>query len=416
MEKTILDQQSDKTRFIDLRNQFMQELEHGILPFWLKYSVDKERGGFYGSVDNEGYAIPQAPKALILNTRILWSFSAAYSALGYSEYLKIADRAYSYIRDYFIDTDFGGAYWMLDFQGKPLEDKKKVYGHAFLIYALTEYYRATGKHKSLDLAIELFNIIEKFFFDQENGGYFEAMRRDWTLTDDQRLSAIDLNEKKSMNANLHILEAYTNLLRVWSNSRLKKQLIALLKDFQTHIINSKTGHYRLFFNEFWEPKSHWISLGHDIEGSWLIWEASEVLDNPVLKSEIRNLAIQQASAVYERGLNPDGSLIYEIHSNGQHDLEKIWWTHAEAMVGFLNTYQLSGDLKFYRAMLGVWNFVRENLIDSRNGEWFYKSTENGQVASNEFKISEWKGPYHNSRACLEIARRLDRLSRTQIVQ
>lgn len=415
METTILDQHSDNSRFIDLRNQFMQELEHGILPFWLKYSVDKEHGGFYGRVDNKGYAIPQAPKALILNTRILWSFSAAYSALGHSEYLKMADRAYDYIRDYFIDTEFSGVYWMLDFQGNPLEDKKKVYGHAFLIYALAEYFRTAGKQTALDLAVELFEIIEKFFFDQENGGYFEATRRDWTPTDDLRLSAIDLNEKKSMNAHLHILEAYTNLLRVRPDSRLKKQLTALLKDIQTHIINSKTGHYHLFFNEFWEPKSHWISLGHDIEGSWLIWEAAEVLDNPVLKSEIRSLAVQQASAVYERGLNPYGSLIDEIHSNGQHDLEKIWWIHAEAMVGFLNAYQLSGDFKFFQAMLRVWNFVRENLIDSRHGEWFYKRTEDGQVASNEFKISEWKGPYHNSRACLEIARRLDRLSQTQIV-
>jgi mannobiose 2-epimerase len=225
-----------------------------------------------------------------------------------------------------------------------------------------------------------------------------------------RLSEVDLNEKKSMNTHLHILEAYTNLLRVWPDSLLKKQLTALLKDFQTHIINRETGHFLLFFNESWVVKNQWISLGHDIEGSWLLWESAEVLDDPLLMDRIRNLAIQQANAVYEKGLNSDGSLIYEIHSNGKQDPEKVWWTQAEAMVGFLNAYQLSGDPKFYRAARGVWDYTHKNLIDTGNGEWFYKRIEDGRIAGDHFKISEWKGPYHNIRACLEIARRLDLLS------
>lgn len=391
----------------NLKEQLLKELECGILPFWLKYSVDEEHGGFFGRVDNRGQAaVPGAPKALILNTRILWSFSAAYSTLGNPEYLKMADRAWNYLCEYFIDTEYGGAYWMLDCQGIPLDDKKKVYGHAFFIYALSEYYRATSKITALDLAVELFDIIEKQFFDHENGGYFEAALRDWSMADDMRLSAIDLNEKKSMNAHLHILEAYTNLLRVWDDPRLRRQLNALLNDFRSHIINRETSHFSLFFNEAWEAKSRTVSIGHDIEGSWLLLGAAELFDDNELKKDFINLAILQAESVFKRGINQDGSLIYEIHPDNLMNRERHWWTQAEAIVGFLNAYQLTGNKKFYQAMLGVWNYIRDNLIDRDHGEWFYKRREDGNIG-DELKVSEWKGPYHNTRACLEAVRRLD---------
>ncbi len=410
MELIKFDKQQNGLSLHKLRCQFLFELEHGILPFWLKYSVDEGNGGFHGRVENEGKAVPRSNKGLILNTRILWAFSAAYSAFGNTEYLKMADRAWEYIIDHFIDRAFGGAYWMLDFQGRPVEDKKKVYGHAFLIYSLAEYFRATGKQTALDLAVEIFDIIERRFLDPENGGYFETTLRDWTSADDMRLSAVDLNEKKSMNAHLHILEAYTGLLRVWPDSRLKKQLNALLNDFLHHIINRQTWHFHLFFNEFWEPKSDAVSPGHDIEGSWLLWESALVINDPGIKKEVGELSIHLSNAVYEKCLDPDGGLIYENHDDNEKNLEKHWWVQAEAMAGFLNAYQLSGDYRFYTKMLGVWEYIRENLIDQVNGEWFYKRTEDGVIAFDQFKISEWKGPYHNSRACLEMARRLDLLS------
>ncbi|MGD9159289.1 MAG: AGE family epimerase/isomerase [Desulfobacteraceae bacterium] len=403
---------TDETGKGDLKDRFLKEVEQGILPFWLKYSLDEEHGGFYGRVGNTGQPVSGAPKALILNTRILWSFSAAYLVMGNPEYLKTADRAWNYLREYFIDTEYGGAYWILDCHGVPLDDKKKVYGQAFFVYALAEYYRAASKITALDLAVEFFNVIEKQFFDTENGGYFEAALRDWGTADDTRLSAIDLNEKKSMNAHLHVLEAYTNLLRVWDDPRLRQQLTALLNDFYNHIINKQTYHFNLFFNEIWEVKSQQISLGHDIEGSWLLCEAVELIDDKELKEEFHNLAVKQANAVYEKGINLDGSLIYDILPHGRTNMERHWWAQAEATVGFLNAWQLTGDKKFYRAMLGAWNYISGSLIDNEHGEWFYKRNEDGQVDNNEFKISEWKGPYHNTRACLEVVRRLSKKDNT----
>jgi cellobiose epimerase len=393
----------------DIKAEFIDEVRQRILPFWLKFSVDHETGGFYGRVDNRGKAIPDAPRSLILYTRILWTFSEAYSAFGNMEYLKMADRAHDYLHEYFYDREFGGVYWLLDSQGVPIDDKKKVYGHAFLIYALASYCRVTGRRAVLDSAVGVFNLIERHFLDKVNGGYFEAALRDWAWPEDMRLSAIDMNEKKSMNAHLHILEAYTNLFRVWRNPALKEQLINLLNIFRDHIIDQNSSHFNLFFDEAWQIKSRLISPGHDIEGSWLLFEAAEILDDPDLKAELKKISVLQATAVLDHCIDKDGSLIYEIHPNNTKNMEKHWWVQAEAMVGFLNAYELTGDNKFYQAMMMVWGYIKNNLIDKENGEWFYKRLSNGKVDEMEPKISEWKGPYHNSRACLEIAGRLNRM-------
>ncbi len=393
----------------EVKDFFLNELEHNILPFWLKYSLDQKNGGFYGRVDNKGRPPQEAPKSLILNTRILWSFSAAYSALGRNEYLKTADRAFEYICKYFMDREFGGAYWMLGFDGTPLDKSKKVYGHAFLLYALTEYYRATGNADVLDMAVETYHLIENRFYDHENMGYFEMYERDWSPAEDMRLSPSDMNEKKSMNAHLHMLEAYSSLLKVWPDSELRKRLIKITKVFRYYIMDTETSHFHLFFNELWEVKSDWISPGHDIEGSWLLWEAADRIEDTEIKDDLRFLSILQADAVYKKCLTPEGGVIYEMDSHGFINTEKHWWVQAEAMVGFLNAWQLSGDNRFYRAMLNVWNYIKNNLIDSEYGEWFYKTNSDNR-AEHEFKISEWKGPYHNTRACLEIADRLNSLN------
>ncbi len=396
-------------KYDDLKNEVLEELQQGILPFWLRYSKDEHKGGFYGRVDNKGNPVPDAPKGLILNTRILWSFSAAYNTFKNTAYLKTADRAYEYIIEYFIDIEFGGAYWMLDSRGVPIEDKKKVYGHAFLIYALSEYYKAAGKKIVMDQAVSLFNIIEKHFFDEVNGGYLETAERDWSVTEDMRLSAVDMNEKKSMNAHLHILEAYTNLFSIWPDDGLKKQLTRLAEDFLKYIIHSDSGHFNLFFDEAWNVKSCSISPGHDIEGSWLLWETAEILDDPGLKDKVLKAVIKQAEEIYKNCTNPDGSLMYEIHSDGKRNSEKHWWVMSEAMVGFLNAYQLTGDTKYYEAVSGAWEYISNSLIDREYGEWFYKRGEDNSIAEDEYKISEWKGPYHNIRACLEVLKRVENL-------
>lgn len=382
---------------------FQKELD-SILNYWTTYTPDAEHGGFYGKIDQENKVYPDAPKGAVLNARILWSFSAAYGQNPKSSYLGMAKLAYNYICDHFIDKTHGGVYWTVDYLGKPLDTKKQVYALAFTIYGLTEYYRASGDKTALALAIKLFDTIEKYSFDPKKGGYLEAFAQDWQELPDLRLSDKDANEKKTMNTHLHILEAYTNLYRVWKDENLEKQIRGLINNFTDHMIDEKTNRLILFFDENWEPKSTIISYGHDIEASWLLLESAKVLDDQKLVTQLSKIALAMARAAVD-GLDQDGSMYYEYEPE-HHYLrkERHWWVQAEALVGFLNAWEISGEKLFMDHFENVWKYIQQK-IKSDKGEWVWGINDDGTPMAGEDKAGLWKCPYHNSRAMLEVIHR-----------
>ena len=201
---------SDKELAASARRELLED----ILPFWRGRTVDERRGGFIGQMSNDLHIQDDAPKGLILHARILWTFSAAYAYTRDDQDRALAQRAYEYLMDHFLDREQGGCFWELDPNGAVRDDKKKIYGEAFCIYALAEYFRVFREPSALQEAIAVFDLIEAHARDRQYGGYFEVMSRDWQPCEDMRLSDKDMNEKKSMNNHLHVLEGYTNLLRV----------------------------------------------------------------------------------------------------------------------------------------------------------------------------------------------------------
>jgi len=338
----------------------------------------------------------------------LWSFSSAYLQEKNPLYLEMANRAKTYILDHFFDAEWGGTYWKISFDGSPVDTKKQIYSQAFFLYAFTEHYRASGEESSLQTAIELFRMIEKHSFDPELNGYFEAYSRDWILLEDLRLSAKDENEKKTMNTHLHILEAYTNLFRVWKDDQLKKQLNNLISIFIEKIVNPETNHLDLFFDENWNSKANMESYGHDIEASWLIDEAARVLGDQVLLAKVQEKCIAIAEAACE-GLQPDGSLFYEWDKAINHlDTDRHWWVQAEGVVGFLNTFELTGNEEWLQKALNCWKYISEKVVDRVGGEWFWSISVDETVNKKGDKAGFWKCPYHNSRMCLEVMMRVNR--------
>ncbi len=397
-----------------------QELLEDILPFWHRYAVDERRGGFIGQMSNDLRVDEDAPKGLILNARILWTFSAAYAYTQDKRDRTLARRAYAYLMDRFLDKEQGGYFWELDPNGAVRDDKKKVYGEAFCLYALAEYYRVFGEAQALEQAARLFDLIEAHAHDDRYGGYFEVMSRDWQPCADMRLSDKDMNEKKSMNNHLHVLEGYTNLLRVltWRGrlalvSEKKEQgqdaLATSLRDligvFRRHILNTEQTHLQHFFDDTWTPKSDSYTFGHDIEGSWLLCEAAEVLGDPRLMTEVQSVALRIARAVLAEGLDADGGLFYEGRDGRIINPNKEWWPQAEAVVGFYNAWQLTGDEAFREAAVRCWQFIQDRVVDHEYGEWFWCIRPDGTPDPSQPKVSPWKCPYHNGRCCLQIIHR-----------
>jgi cellobiose epimerase len=391
----------------DFRRQLKAELTGNILPFWMTHTVDKINGGFYGAVTNDLEIHNEVPRSAILCARILWTYATAFRKLGDREYLAMARRAYDYLSHIFWDPEYGGVYWSVDFTGKPVFERKHHYAQAFAIYALSEYYRATESPQSLEFAQTLFQLLEKHAFDPLHGGYIEGSSRKWEALTDMRLSDRDLNCRKSMNTLLHILEAYTSLLRVWEDAGLRAKHKGLMETFQEHIIDHSTGHFKLFFDDRWNSLLENVSYGHDIEGSWLLCEAAEVQADRALLEQVREAAIQIAAAVYKDGLEQDGSLPYESGPQGLVDSFKSWWVQAEAMPGFYNAFQLSGQEHFAQAAWRSWEYIRDKMVDRTHGDWLKRLHRDGTPDNSTNKVGPWECPYHHSRACFEMIDRLE---------
>ncbi|OYP61122.1 N-acyl-D-glucosamine 2-epimerase [Prevotella sp. P2-180] len=390
-----------------MKQEVQDVLQTNILPFWLDKMIDRENRGFYGRIDGHGVLHPDAEKGAILNARILWTFSAAYRVLKRPEYLAAATRAKDYILEHFYDKEFGGIYWSLDCLGRPKDTKKQFYAIGFAIYGLSEYARATADREALDYAIRLFECIEQHSLDRKDNGYIEACTREWGKIEDMRLSDFDANYPKSQNTHLHIIEPYTNLFRIWKDERLEKALRNLINIFTDKILNPETHHLDLFFDNDWtRGAGHLESYGHDIECSWLMHEAALVLGDEEVLRKVEPI-VKLVAKASEKGLNADGSMVHEANVDTGHvDDDLHWWVQAEAVVGFFNIYQYFGDEQALEKATHCWQYIKQNLIDNENGEWYWSRHADGTLNLEDDKAGFWKCPYHNGRMCLELIERI----------
>lgn len=397
-----------------VRAAIERHLHHHLLPFWRDHSVDEARGGFFGELAHDGTPVAGAAKGLILNARLLWTFAALFRRLGDGVDGRLMRRADGYLEAFFRDREHGGYRWRVDADGRPVAAAKKTYGQAFCVYALSEMHLATGGAAPLAAAREVFELIERHARDDRHGGYLEARRADWAPASDLRLSAKDLDAPKSMNTHLHLLEAYTNLYRAWPDAGLAARLRELLELFGSHILAlpgaTPVGawHLRHFFDDAWRPLSDGYTYGHDIEAAWLLSEAAHVLGDAALRSTTDGWAVAVARCVLGEGIDADGALAYAGRAGAPTVGDREWWCQAEAVVGFWHAYELTGDADFAAAAERVWDFIRRRLVDTLHGEWHWRVRADGSVDATEPKVSEWKGPYHNVRMCLEMTRRIDR--------
>ncbi len=390
----------------DLAAAFRADLEQDILKFWLDHAIDRQYGGMIGWLDRAGNPIPPGTKSLVQQSRVVWTFAAAYRRFPEPAYRDAAAHTLKFLREKMWDAQGEGFYWLVDREGKVVDAKKHLYGQSFAIYALAEYARAFDDAAARREALHLFELIDRKAHDDAQGGYREAFSKDWQpLKDDATVGA---RGRKSMNTHIHLLESFTTLYRATCDARVRKRLEELLEICTSKIVDTRRGYARLFFTDDWTPAdSETSSYGHDIELSWLLIDSSEALGRS------RDAAILAAShALVEHTLR-DG---FDRELGGVYDegpaagparsRRRFWWVQAEALVGFLNAWQLTGKPEYRERFEQQARYVLGHFVDRKYGEWFNTIELDGKITGE--KTGEWKACYHNGRACLEILERLDK--------
>jgi len=127
-----------------------------------------------------------------------------------------------------------------------------------------------------------------------------------------------------------------------------------------------------------------------------------------LLNYVRQTALKMINAAISDGMDVDGSLYYEFErATGHLDTDRHWWPQAEAMVGLMDAFQITRDKNYFEKSMNTWQFIRRFMIDKEHGEWYWRIDERRIPDEREDKAGFWKCPYHNSRACMEIMRRIE---------
>lgn len=385
-----------------IAEEMKNHLSECIIPFWKKLR-DDENGGYYGYMDYDLQVDKKAVKGCILNSRITWFFANAYLTLGDESLLKEAKHGYEFMKKYCIDQERGGVYWSVAYDGTPEDTTKHTYNQAFSIYALSSYYDASGDGDALRTAKELFHIIEERCMDEV--GYKEAFDRDFCEIENDKLSENGVIAQKTMNTLLHVFEAYTELYRVSGDGEVRRRLEWILDTITDKIYNPALHRQEVFFDSKMRSILDLHSYGHDIETAWLIRRGTDVLGEKAYEDKMLPIILDLTGQVYKTAF--DGHSFANECEKGVVDETRVWWVQAEAVVGFLNAYQLAPEhTEYLEAAREEWNYIKERLIDRREGsEWFWDVDKDGEPVSRKPIVEPWKCPYHNGRMCMEVIRR-----------
>ena len=387
---------------------FQEHLENDLIPFWNRMK-DEINGGFYGYADAEGNPDMKSVKGVILNSRILWFYASAYQLLRKPELLEMADHAYRFLVDHCFDSQYGGVYWSVNYDGTVCDDTKHTYNQAFAIYALSAYYRASGRKEALNLAYVLYRVIEEKCRDSK--GYFEAFRRDFTPSSNEKLSENGVLAERTMNTLLHVLEAYSELYRADPFYEVGDSIRSILRLFEKKIYNSEKQICDVFFDSDYHSLIDLESFGHDIETSWLIDCGCSVLEDKAYQKEMQPMINGLAEAAYRNAFDKRQNALNNEREGDRIDSQKIWWVQAEYVVGFYNVYQKNPQkTEYLHTAEKIWEFIQNHVIDSRSGEWIESIPADNLPDSGQALVHPWKCPYHNGRMCMEMIQRLSQVS------
>lgn len=387
-------------------SEVKEHLTECIIPFWKKLR-DNEYGGYYGYMDFDMNLDKKAVKGCILNSRITWFFSNAYTLLKDESLLDEAKHGFTFMKEHCMDKENGGIFWSMKYDGTPEDTTKHTYNQAFAIYALSSYYEASGDKEALQMAYDLFHVIEEKCTDEL--GYKEAFNLRFEEIENDKLSENGVIAQKTMNTLLHVFEGYTELYRVDHNPEVKAKLEWIMDTFADKMYNPELHRQEVFFDKYYNTLIDLHSYGHDIETAWLIDRGVEVLGEKKYEEKLTPITKDLTAQIYKEAF--DGHSLNNECERGVVNTSRIWWVQAETVIGFLNGYQKDpSHTEYLEASKSEWEYIKEHVIDKRAGsEWFWEVDINGEPTSRKPIVEPWKCPYHNGRMCFEVIKRAEKV-------
>lgn len=395
-------------------------LHENIVSFWYPKSLDRKHGGYFLHFDAQGQPKEDGPKMIVTQTRMVWFFShlarRGYFGPGYGreELLEAAEWGYRFLKEKMWDEEHGGFYWEVDATGnQKLRPGKHLYGQSFALYALSEYYLASGRRDVLDFAVRFFRLLEEKSHDKTYGGYIEAFHRDWSQLPPGEPTYMRPAGIKLMNTHMHLMEAMTTFFRASGLPLARERLSELITIESNAVVRKDLGACTDKYDRDWTPLLEddyaRVSYGHDIENIWLLMDANDAagLPNHPLLDLYKALLAYSLEYGYDR--RNGGFFDSGFPRQPADRLGKIWWVQAEAIVGALYMYRMTRDPLYFEVFEKTWDFVWKQQIDWDNGEWHAAITPEGKAEGDKGSI--WKAAYHNGRAmieCLEILKELSR--------
>jgi cellobiose epimerase len=392
-----------------------RNLEQAIVGFWYPRAIDREHGGYLLAFDRDGRSTGTPHKMIVSQARMVWMF-ARLARSGYrpAEMREAAAQGYRFLADRMWDPAHGGFYWEVDAAGATVTDAGKYfYGQAFGLYALSEYFRATGDRAALELASRTFDVIVQHGRDPEFGGYYEFQQRDWSPPPAGQPSYIGGPAgAKLMNTHLHLLEAFAEYYRASQLPAARERLFELITIESNSVVRKDLTACTDQYRRDWTPildgdASARVSYGHDLENIWLLADAVETVG----QSNAPMLDLYRRIFAYSDQHGADranGGFFYSgpFHHDADR-LQKVWWVQAEALVSALTMYSLTREDRYAEAFTRVWQWIDHHQTDWTNGEWFQEVMPDGSPRG--VKADAWKEGYHNARAmiqCLELLSKL----------
>lgn len=401
----------DAAPLADHARQFQAQLKERIMPYWLE-TVDQANGGYLLADDAKGKSTAR-DKSLVSQSRMVWGFShAQLKGLGDANhnYLQAAASGRKFLLEKMRDPEHGGYYWRVDPAGKPLLDRKIMYGQSFVLYGLVEYHRASGDPAALREALDLFRLIQQKAHDPKNGGWIEHFTRDWQpiLQHDSNIQ-VEVGGYKSANTHLHLMEAFTELYEASHDPEVKKALAESLEINMKYFYPPDAGkscfHRQLDWKPVTDPKSAGLSYGHNVEFAWLMVRAQKVLGGRPSWSHFY-AHIDHALKCgfdWERG----GIYARGIGNEPASSLEKVWWAEAELMAALSDALAQKSNPTYAAALEKQIHFLEQYQTSPNDGIWYDTLTVDGKIKSGG-KAHAWKANYHDVRALMKFIEQFKR--------